>query len=65
MQSTYIWGFWEDHRLRKLWTEGKLEFVLWDSTAECVGHLKCMQVGLFWCTCHICSEGQEGSIYSG
>lgn len=20
-----------------------LEFVLWDSTAECVGHLKCMQ----------------------
>lgn len=42
-QSTYIWGFWEDHRLRKLWTEGKLEFVLWDSTAECVGHLKCMQ----------------------
>ncbi len=44
LQSTYIWGFWEDHRLRKLWTEGKLEFVLWDSTAECVGHLKCMQV---------------------
>ena len=46
MQSTYIWGFWEDHRLRKMWTEGKLEFVLWDSTAECVGHLKCMQVNL-------------------
>lgn len=46
MQSTYIWGFWEDHRLRKLWTEGKLEFVLWDSTAECVGHPKCMQVTL-------------------
>lgn len=44
LQSTYIWGFWEDHRLRKLWTEGKLEFVLWDSTAECVGHPKCMQV---------------------
>jgi hypothetical protein len=44
MQSTYIWGFWGDHRLRKLWTEGRLEFVLWDSTAECVGHLKCMQV---------------------
>ena len=48
VQSTYIWGFWEDHRLRKLWSEGKLEFVLWDSTAECVGHLKCMQV-----TCEI------------
>ena len=49
LQSTYLWGFWEDHRLRKLWTEGKLEFVLWDSTHECQGHLKCMQVS---CSCH-------------
>lgn len=41
VQSIHIWGFWEDHRLRKLRKVGKLEFVLWDSTSECVGHLKC------------------------
>ena len=49
LQSTYLWGFWEDHRLRKLWAEGRLEFVLWDSMHECQGHLKCMQVS---CSCH-------------
>ena len=48
LQSTYLWGFWEDHRLRKLWAEGRLEFVLWDSMHECQGHLKCMQVS---CSC--------------
>lgn len=43
VQATFLAGFWEDARLRRLWAEGTLEFVLWDSSAECVGHLKCMQ----------------------
>ena len=42
-QSTFLAGFAEDPRLRRLWADGALEFVLWDSTSECVGHLKCMQ----------------------
>ncbi len=43
MQSVYLAGFWEDARLRRYWEAGVLEYVLWDSTAECMGHLKCMQ----------------------
>lgn len=43
LQSTYLAGFWEDARLRRYWEAGVLEYVLWDSTSECVGHLKCMQ----------------------
>lgn len=45
----YLAGFWEDARLRRYWEAGVLEYVLWDSTAECVGHLKCMQVLLYLC----------------
>lgn len=42
-QSTYLGGFMEDERLRRRVAEGVLRFVLWDSTPECVNHLKCYQ----------------------
>jgi hypothetical protein len=33
----------ENERLRQRVAEGTLRFILWDSTPECVGHLKCYQ----------------------
>jgi hypothetical protein len=58
-QSTYLAGFWEDARLRKYWAEGRLEFVLWDSTPECVGHLKCMQPLMYRCLLEIPTLNSE------